>query len=72
MRSNLLFLLAGIFLCTSVAAAQYEQELSRDLVRHIFILRNFYTENFFITKAQRGYSSCLVKNERTSFVFQSR
>jgi TonB family protein len=44
MRSKLLFFLAGVFLCSSASVAQYQQELSRDLVRHTFILRNFYID----------------------------
>lgn len=36
-------LLLGIILCTATCIAQSQNELSADLVRHTFILRNFYT-----------------------------
>ncbi len=35
--------LTGIILCAAVGFAQSQNELSADLVRHTFILRNFYT-----------------------------
>ena len=44
MRSNLLFFLAGICLSPCFAVTQSESTLSQDLVRHTFILRNYYTD----------------------------
>lgn len=41
MKSKLSFLI-GILLVGSVALGQLEQSLSRDLVRHMWVLRNFY------------------------------
>ena len=48
LRSSLLMttrsvLLLGILLCAARGFTQSQSELSADLVRHTFILRNFYT-----------------------------